>query len=154
MDLYAPYLLRFAKVKVGDASVCEDIVQEAFIVLFQKFDQVQPEKVKAFLFQVVYNKIKDYYKLKKNNVEVEPYHAQVSDGRVAAEAKDIVNIAMAQLPQTDRDLIVLRDLEGYDYKEIAQITGLSDNQVKVYLFRARKKMKSLLEKMEVRYGGN
>lgn len=78
----------------------------------------------------------------------------MSDGRVAAEAKDIVNIAMAQLPQTDRDLIVLRDLEGYDYKEIAQITGLSDNQVKVYLFRARKKMKSLLEKMEVRYGGN
>ena len=78
----------------------------------------------------------------------------MSDGRVAAEAKDIVNIAMAQLPQTDRDLIVLRDLEGYDYKEIAQITGLSDSQVKVYLFRARKKMKSLLEKMEVRYGGN
>ena len=98
MDLYAPYLLRFAKVKVGDASVWEDIVQEAFIVLFQKFDQVQPEKVKAFLFQVVYNKIKDYYKLKKNNVEVEPYHAQVSDGRVAAEAKDIVNIAMAPPP--------------------------------------------------------
>ena len=42
-------------------------------------------------------------------------------------------------------LVLLRDLEGYEYAEMAQMTGLSEQQVGVYLFRARKQLKKQLE---------
>lgn len=151
MDLYAPHLLRFARLKVQDRGVCEDLVQEAFIVLYEKLENVNPEKVKAFLFQVVANKIKDYYKLKKNIVEVESYHKVENSYNQQFETKDLIKRAMLRLDDRDQTIITLRDLEGYDYKEIGGIMELSDSQVKVYLFRARKKLKNIILKMEVVY---
>jgi len=45
-------------------------------------------------------------------------------------------------------VLLLRDYEGYTYDEIAQITGLSESQVKVYIYRARKFLKEFVVKME------
>ena len=53
--------------------------------------------------------------------------------------------ALNQLPEVQRQLILMKDLEGYEYKEMSDITGLTEQQVGVYLFRARKTMKKLLE---------
>ena len=60
------------------------------------------------------------------------------------DVREAIERAADQLPDIQRAVLMLRDWEGYSYKEIAEITGLSDSQVKVYLFRARKKMKELL----------
>ena len=49
-----------------------------------------------------------------------------------------------QLPETQRTIIQLRDIEGYRYDEIADITGLTETQVRVYLHRARKKIRTQL----------
>jgi RNA polymerase sigma-70 factor (ECF subfamily) len=45
-------------------------------------------------------------------------------------------------------VILLRDYEGYSYQEIGGITGLSESQVKVYIFRARKALKAYLVRMD------
>jgi DNA-directed RNA polymerase specialized sigma24 family protein len=45
-------------------------------------------------------------------------------------------------------VIMLRDYEGYDYAEIGEITGLSESQVKVYIFRARQTLKTYLVKLD------
>jgi DNA-directed RNA polymerase specialized sigma24 family protein len=46
-------------------------------------------------------------------------------------------------------IIILKDLEGYDYKEIGKITGLSMDQVKVYLFRGRQKLKNSIKEIKL-----
>jgi RNA polymerase sigma-70 factor (ECF subfamily) len=56
-----------------------------------------------------------------------------------------VNRAVAILPPVQKSVILLRDLEGYSYEEIGKILELSDSQVKVYLFRARNKIKKQLK---------
>ncbi len=56
---------------------------------------------------------------------------------------------MVQLPADQRSVILLRDYEGYSYREISEITGLSESQVKVYIFRARMFLKNFIGKPEV-----
>jgi RNA polymerase sigma-70 factor (ECF subfamily) len=61
--------------------------------------------------------------------------------------KDIMDKALETLPLQQKSLVLLRDYEDYAYKDIAEITGLSESQVKVYLFRARKALKDYLVKI-------
>ncbi len=61
------------------------------------------------------------------------------------EARDILNQCVNKLPAVQKSVLLLRDLEGYNYQEIGQILALTESQVKVYLFRARKRMKKELE---------
>lgn len=65
----------------------------------------------------------------------------------AFELNQVVDRAVSILPPIQKSVILLRDLEDYSYKEIGDILDLSDSQVKVYLFRARKKIKKQLKGM-------
>jgi RNA polymerase sigma-70 factor (ECF subfamily) len=53
------------------------------------------------------------------------------------DVKEILNEALSKLNDIQRAVILLRDYEGYNYNEIGKITGLSESQVKVYIYRAR-----------------
>ena len=61
------------------------------------------------------------------------------------ELKELIDKSLDQLPEIQKSIILLRDLEGYDYKEIGEILGLNESQVKVYLFRGRQKIKETLK---------
>jgi RNA polymerase sigma-70 factor (ECF subfamily) len=61
----------------------------------------------------------------------------------------VLNEAVKRLPDIQRTVILLRDYEGYSYKEIGDVTSLSEAQVKVYIFRARVFLKNYIGKMEV-----
>jgi len=54
-----------------------------------------------------------------------------------------------ELPENQRSVMHLRDVEGYTYKEISEMTGLSVDQVKVNLHRARKTLRSRLSQIEI-----
>jgi RNA polymerase sigma-70 factor (ECF subfamily) len=54
-----------------------------------------------------------------------------------SDLKEVLDIALQQLPDIQKSVVLLRDYEGYSYKEIGGITGLSETQVKVYIYRAR-----------------
>jgi len=56
--------------------------------------------------------------------------------------------ALASLPEIQRSILQLRDVDGYSYKEIARMLDISDQQVQVYLFRARTAMRKKLNKTE------
>lgn len=80
------------------------------------------------------------------------YKEEVNDQRVTMTAntdlKKVLNRALSRLDEHARALVLLKDYEGYNYEEIAQITGLSGTQVKVYLHRARKTLKDYLVSVE------
>jgi RNA polymerase sigma-70 factor (ECF subfamily) len=60
----------------------------------------------------------------------------------------LLNKALETLPDIQKQLVLLKDYEGYSYTEIGQITGLNESQVKVYLFRARMSLKKTLVSIE------
>ncbi len=151
VDDFGPRLLQFALRQVGEIDIAKDLVQETFIVLMDKLSAVEVQKAKPFLFAVVSNKIKDHFKLKKVTTEVRDFHQTASSTAAQFETKQIVNMALTQLEPRYKELIILRDLEGYNYEEISEFTKLSLSQVKVYLFRARKAFKEQVIKLEVYY---
>jgi RNA polymerase sigma-70 factor (ECF subfamily) len=55
---------------------------------------------------------------------------------------------MDRLPSIQKTVVLLRDYEGYSYLEIADITGLNEAQVKVYIFRARKALRTFIGALE------
>lgn len=65
------------------------------------------------------------------------------------ELQDLLEVALNTLPTIQKSILLLRDSEGYDYKEIGDVLNLNESQVKVYLFRARKKVKNYLKDLTV-----
>ena len=53
---------------------------------------------------------------------------------------------MQRLPETQKAILQLRDIDGYSYKEIAEVLNISEQQVQVYLFRARVAMRKQIDK--------
>jgi RNA polymerase sigma-70 factor (ECF subfamily) len=143
---WADALFRFAFKCTGQQSDANDVVQSSFEVLWQKKEEVQSAKAKAFLFQVAYRQSVDNYRKKSKISYKEAPEETYSPAN--PDLKRILDRALAQLDEQARALVLLKDYEGYNYEEIGQITGLNESQVKVYLFRARKILKEYLVSVE------
>lgn len=146
VEKWADALFRFACKCTGQQTDAHDVVQNSFEVLWIKRGEVLQEKAKAFLFQVAYRQSIDHYR-KKSKVSFREIPEQ-SFTPANAGLKQILDRALAQLDEQSRALVLLKDYEGYRYEEIAQITDLSETQVKVYLHRARKTLKDYLVSVE------
>jgi RNA polymerase sigma-70 factor (ECF subfamily) len=65
-----------------------------------------------------------------------------------SDLNEILHNALARLPDSQKSLILLRDYEGYSYKEIGEITGMTEAQVKINIYRGRVALKSYIGKIE------
>jgi RNA polymerase sigma factor (sigma-70 family) len=148
---WSPHLLRFARRQLNSMDTAKDAVQDAFEVLWKNKDSIDATKAKQYLFTVVFRKGIDSFRMRKNETDIDVLSNVPASSRsidVTYSDKELVAMALEQLPDLQRQLILLRDLEGYDYNEISEITGLNMSQVKVYLFRARKSMKETITTIE------
>jgi RNA polymerase sigma-70 factor (ECF subfamily) len=73
--------------------------------------------------------------------------ASVSEDQYS-DLKEVLNEAVGKLNDIQRSVVLLRDYEGYTYQDIAEVTGLTESQVKVYIFRARKFLKQYIGTMQ------
>ena len=151
VDRFADGIFRFALKNTRDSEQAKDLVQDAFEKLWIKKDQIDASKAKAYLFQIVSNALIDRARRVKLNAA---FREQLSsnDSLVFNETVDLkktLEDAVAKLPDIQRHVILLRDYEGYSYEEIGAITSLSEQQVKVYIFRARQKLRSMLVNPEL-----
>ena len=144
-------LYRFALKNIKVVEDAQEIVQTSFEKLWIKKDQIDASKAKAYLFQIVSNALIDRARRAKLNAT---FREQLSsnDSLVFNEAVDLkktLEDAVAKLSDIQRHVILLRDYEGYSYEEIGAITSLSEQQVKVYIFRARQTLRSMLVNPEL-----
>lgn len=125
----------------------QDIVQDVFEKLWINRKKVEFEKAKSWMFTCAYNAMLNLIQ-KKQRVQLYA-HQSIPDPikmeKSFFESKELVDRAVSILPPIQKSIILLRDLEGYSYDEIGEILQLSSSQVKVYLFRARNKIKKQLK---------
>lgn len=140
-------LYGFALKFLRNAEDAQDIVQDVFEKLWINRKKVEVEKAKAWMFTTAHNAMINYVMKKQRMIlpgdELIPETAK-SD-RSLFESSQVVDRAVSILPPVQKSIILLRDLEGYSYDEIGDILELSPSQVKVYLFRARNKIKKQLK---------
>ena len=149
VDQFSDNVYRFALKNTRDTEKAKDIVQDTWERLWMKKNDVSFEKVKSYLFTTAYHTIIDQVRRdKKKGVYNETAVKKMSFSPVQSDLKEILDEAVSKLPEIQRTVILLRDYEGYDYKEIGDITNLNESQVKVYIFRARKFLKDYLGSIE------
>lgn len=146
-------LYRFAKRLLKNTEEAEDVVQEVFIKLWNKRNNLEDYKsIEAFAMIVTKNLCLDKLKSKKNKtVELNSNFTIKNDSTpyskmVLSDTIDKVNKIIDKLPEQQKIIIQLRDIEGYDFDEIAEIMKLNLNTIRVNLSRARKKVRDTLVK--------
>lgn len=148
VDDYADALYRFAKKSIIDSELAKDLVQDAFEKLWVKLPTVQSGKGKAYLFTTIHNATIDFHRKEKKKAEFLNINRDSNYEIPPVDLKDHMNHAVSLLSEIQRHVVMLRDYEGYSYTEIGEITNLTEQQVKVYIFRARQHLKSYLVSLE------
>lgn len=142
-------LFRLALRITLDRAEAEDVVQDTMIRVWNKRDEWQQfESVEAYCLIVARNLAIDRSQKKEaQHVELTPEMAEEADTSgpydrlVNNERMRIIHRLINELPEKQRLIMQLRDIEGESYKEIAKVLQLTEEQVKVNLFRARQKVK-------------
>lgn len=132
-----------------DTELCHDIVQDAFEKLWIRAEEIAFEKSKSYLFTTIYHATIDQIRRKKRiGEDVELDRVSETTSTVSPDLKEILQKGLSLLPEDQKSVVLLRDYEGYSYEEIGKITGLSESQVKVYIYRARLFLKNYIGKIE------
>ena len=145
---HADSVYRFIFKNIRNREDARDVVQSAFEKMWMNREKVDGSRCKSFLFTVAYHQMIDQIRkgklvdLKEEMEEKAVFNSQ------AGQTKQILEMALARLNETQRSLVLLKDYEGYSYEEIGEITNLSPSQVKVYLHRARIHLKSFIVRPE------
>lgn len=149
VERFSDGVYRFILKSLRDSETARDIVQETFLRLWENRSKIIAGKEKSYLFTVAYRLMIDHIRYNKRYAEEERIHsARSENGSAYTNLREILSAALDRLPELQKNLILLRDYEGYSYKEIGEITGLSESQVKVYIFRGRVTLKEKLGKVE------
>jgi RNA polymerase sigma-70 factor (ECF subfamily) len=150
IDLYSDAIYRFILKNINQTDEAKDIVQDTFEKLWVRAANVSFEKVKSYLFSTAYHTMIDKIRKNKRISSVDEYGSlDPLHNEHYTDLSEILNEALKNLPDVQRSVILLRDYEGYSYQEIADITALSESQVKVYIYRGRLALKKYIGSMEV-----
>jgi len=146
VDKYADALYGFAHKYLRDPFEAENVVQNTFEKLWVRLDKVELSTAKAFMYKITYNNCIDIIRKSKREVTMEDSLAEKhAHNDQYSDVMEIVQKAVDNLPVNQKSVVMLRDYEGYDYRSIAEITGMTEAQVKINIFRARKFLKGYLK---------
>lgn len=134
---------------IRDHEKARDIVQDSFEKLWLHRGQVASDKLKAYLYTTAYHRLIDLIRKDSRLSLVDEIRSEDVHFEQYSDVYEVLNKAILLLPNDQRSVLLLRDYEGYSYKEIAEITGLNEPQVKVYIYRARVFLKNYIGKLDV-----
>ncbi len=142
-------LFRLALRITGNREDAEDVVQDAMLNVWHKQDiEENIDNLEAYCMRSTRNIALDKIVLKDNQhnelkeeIELPENIFSIEDEFERKEEINWLHVFIEKLPEKQKTIIQLRDIEGLSYKEIATILDLSEEQIKITLFRARQKIK-------------
>ena len=146
-------LFRLALRITMNRAEAEDVVQDTLLRVWEQREEWgQIRSLEAYAIQVCRNRALDITKRAGRNTapldKIDNGRWQVASGQSELETREQISLVrslMDSLPELQRTIMLLRDIEGKTYQEIAKVLDISETQVKVYLHRARTKVKKGLE---------
>ena len=157
VELYQDMLYGLCVRVVGDRDTAGDAVQEAFFSAYRNLARFRGDSFRSWLTRIALNAATDILRGRKrrpadpfpeweDEAWQPPADESESPERVAVgrQRTRVITEAMAQITEDQRKAIVLYDVEGYDYQEIAEMTGVSLGTVKSRIHRGRLALRDLL----------
>jgi len=136
---------------LGDTEFVDDISQDVFISVYHKLNEFRFEsKFTTWLYRITVNKCRDYLRKKRVRSIFVPIKDSDSEYGTGPFSEDVdipqlVRGAIEKLPEKLKIPLVLRDIDGLSYKEIADQLGTEVGTIKSRIFRARESLKIILE---------
>ena len=153
---WADDALQFAVRVCGSRPDSEDAVQDALVSLWQRHDAVALERGRGYLLSTTYRRLMSSFRHRAVQrdyaVELGATSPATQSPDEGFDLRDALEHCLQALPEVQRAILQLRDVEGYSYAEIGDTLSLDENRVQVYLFRARVAMRKHLIKLG--YGNN
>jgi RNA polymerase sigma factor (sigma-70 family) len=149
VDKFSDNIYRFVRKGLKDPDKAKDVVQETYERLWLKHEGVQFEKVKSYLFTTAYHAMVDTMRIDARSASINEVDMREHMHTTQfTDLNTVLHLALNRLPEIQRSVVLLRDYEGYSYEEISEITGLTESQVKVYIFRARTFLRKYIVSLE------
>ena len=142
IDNFTDSAFRFLVKNIKDSDTAKDILQDTYTKLWEKREDVEYVKAKSYIFTSAYHTMIN--NIKYNSLKFNIPQTQTITSNSYNDISEVLNEALEQLPQIQKASILLRDYEGYSYNEIGDILNLSQEQVKINIFRARVKLKEYI----------
>lgn len=148
VEEFADRIYRFVLKSMGDEERSRDIVQDCYEKLWINVEEIEFGKTRAWLFSTAHNAMIDIFRKEKRMVRDDKQLEDVHEDGYS-DLNEILHACLAKLNESYRTVILLRDYEGYSYKEIGEITGQTESQVKINIYRARMAMRKMIGKLEM-----
>ena len=152
---------------ISRAEDVEDVGQDVFVRLYFSLDQLRsPEVFEPWLYRLTVNAAYDYLRKQRRSGDVrmaDLTEEQLSVADAAAGSKEsakhenqkqlreTLDVLMTQVSEDDRLLLGLKELQGLSLKELREVYGVSENVLKVRLFRARKRVLKAYDRLKKRH---
>ena len=154
VERYQTMVLTIAYRMLGDEDGAKDVAQESFVSAYVSLKKFKRDsKFSTWLVSITINKCRDLLRSKKSDVPIEEMEGTLQDREPNPEdvlrrsqGEEGLQKALAGLPEEYREALVLKHVQGLDYKEMAALTGVSIGALKVRTYRAREMLKELLKK--------
>lgn len=135
-----------------DSNAAEELTQDIFLKAFRFFNSFRGDSsAKTWIFKIARNTLISHIKKKSKVKEYSLNEAILQDNNHHINNMEIrlyIKKTLKMLNEEERTLILLRDLNGFSYKEIGNIMKFSEGKVKVGIYRARKKFREIYNKMQ------
>ncbi|HEY4600739.1 MAG TPA: RNA polymerase sigma factor [Cerasibacillus sp.] len=145
--LYADYALRTAYLLTRSHSDAADVVQETFVKVYRYIDSYQIEKpFKPWFYRILINECKRCLANRNDlQLEIDEHIDRLADDRSYEQhAVSDLDIALNMLNEHERTLLILKYINGFTEKELAELFTINQNTLKSRLYKARQRLKEVL----------
>lgn len=152
---YFPRIYNYVHYRISDFHAADDIISQIFEKVFFRFNYYQSEKASfsTWLFTIARNTIIDYYRCQTRThftsmeITSELIDSEPDPGDIVAfnEIQQKLVKALSSLTQRERDIIALKFWSGVSNRDIARLTGISESNTGVILYRAMQRLRIILE---------
>ena len=148
--LHAAEVFRYAYAVLGNRADAEDVTQTTFVNALRALERGEkPRKPTNWLITIAHNLIRQRFRQQQSRpveVELDRDVAAAEDAGDGPSIDDLVR-ALQRIPPTQRQALVLRELEGRSYNEICELLGVSQSALEALIFRARRSLAEELENL-------
>ncbi len=151
-DAHYDSLLYFLMSKNATREVAEDLIQKAFIYIWEHRDDIEPEKsLRAYVFQIAYSRMLNHFRdhQKFNTEDAIPEretHLTPEDDARRKDLESAIDKAIQQMPERRGEVFTLCFLEQFTYRETAEALGLAKKTVENHMGKALSDIREHLEK--------
>lgn len=142
-------MFRFARSILQRRDDAEDVTHDTLERLWRRRAGLEAcRNLEAFAMTAVRNGCYDRLRRLRTMGEEVFFDLRTDGGATRSEAAEVIAEAMRRLPEKQRETLHLKDIEGYETPEIAEMLGVEENQIRTILSRARKSLRESVEKMD------